>query len=368
MDVFLAYEDSLRMLRHVRQSSELMLSDTDIRPCKVEKAAVDVSFLVRALPRQIFSPSKVRPVSLRFWDDASRSRNAVVRAIPNLGKLPVGSYREVLARTGSPCVAVGNQVAHVFVESPGLSVVSAARTLETKVGRGKLSHNAALVRLNALAMELCGSYVRSPCAPWQDECVYGLEPVGTVAEIMSYVTGAQSLHGLRLARRAVSYANDGSASPMETLWYSAFCLPPRLGGLHLARPLQNVELEWPHEVRERVSHIAMRPDFFWPDHKVAMEYDSLLHVDERALVEDRRRARDYELCGIAYLPVTTEDARDGGAVKAFLYQLVEAFNPHEDRAFRRRMHRILGDAEVDAARNVLLSQSMPPRAQWVQAA
>ena len=364
MDIFLAHEDSLKVLRHARRTGDLALIPAGRGAIQRDHGRIDASSLVSALPGDVLAPTRAQPVSLRFADDASRSQCGIVRAIPNLACLPDGSYLELISSTGGPLPTAAGEPVHVFVEAAGLSLLSAAQSLGELVRRERLTRNAALVRLSGFLMELCGSYARDPLSPASGEVVYDLPPVSSVAEASSFLESASGLHGHTLARMAAGYANDGSGSTMETLWYHAFCLPPRLGGMHLQRPLQNVPLEWPDEVSALVSHQTMRPDFFWALYRAACEHQGKDHASEEALAEDCNRARDYELCGIDYFPVTKKDAHSEKAVRAFLAQLVEKFAPYEGPSFKRRMRQRLDDPDVVLARSVLLSQLMPASQRW----
>lgn len=365
MDIFLAHEDSLKVLRHARRTGDLALVPADRDAIRRDHGRIDASGLTSALPGDVLAPRRTQPVSLRFANDASRSQCGIVRAIPNLARMPDGSYLELANSAGDPLTTAEGEAVHVFVEAAGLSLLSAAQSLGELVRRERLTRNAALVRLSGFLMELCGSYARDPLSPSSGEVIYDLPPVSSVAEVASFLESVRGLHGHTLARMAAGYANDGSGSTMETLWYHAFCLPPRLGGMHLQRPLQNVPLQWPDEVSALVSHQTMRPDFFWASYRAACEHQGRDHTSEEALAEDCDRARDYELCGIDYFPVTKKDARSERAVRAFLAQLVEKFAPHETPSFRRRMRQRLDDPDVVLARSVLLSQLRPASLRWL---
>lgn len=360
----LAHEDSLKMLRFVRRRADLMLAPASTRVLFGTSDAIDPAGLSAALPEELFVPAPENPIDLRFDDDAARSRCSLVRASPGLLRLPDDAYLEVLTAEGDPACVCGGTVTHVLVESGPLALLSAAVTLGKAVGAGRLSRNAALVRLTGFAMELCGRYTRDPIAPLVGDVAHDIEPVSSVHELRAFLDESGGLHGVSLARMAASYANDGSGSTMETCWYGVFCLPPRLGGAHLARPLQNVPLDWPAGVADLVSHERMRPDFHWPQYETACEHQGGDHTSEQALEEDSRRARDYELCHIHYLPLTKKDARDAGSVVALLAQLFSIISPYETASFSRRARRMLVDEDVCAARRVLLAQLLPPRLRW----
>ena len=362
MDLYLTGASSLSLLRHARRSADLALvpagspAERDLR--------VDPARLAGMLPGGVLLPTSARPLELRFPDAAARCQSCLVRAHTGPAELPEGSFLEVLSSRGDPSPFSADHEGHVYVESAALALLSGARALYGNVARGRLTANAALIRLSALAMELCGSYARDPMSPATGSVAYDLEPVAGVCEIRDLLGQMGGASGVKLARRAASYANDGSGSAMETLWYFAFCLPPRLGGIHLERPLQNVAIEWPPGTRELACHKVLRPDFHWPRFRRVCEYDSELHKSPHAFYEDRNRAKDYGLCELGYFPITDRDTESADAMLAFLRQLVRSIEGSQDERFRRRIRRVLADPEVHAARNVLRSLLMPPTLRW----
>lgn len=362
MDLYLAGSDSLKLLRYARRSEDLMLVPAESSGEK--DLRVEPARLAGMLPGDLLLPAPAHPLELRFPGATGRCQSCLVRSHAGSAELPEGSYLEVLSARGDPSPFSAEHEGHVYVESAALSLLSGARGLYGEVARERLSANAALIRLSALAMELCGSYARDPADPATGRIAYDLPPVASVRETADLLGQLGGAHGAKLARRAVAYANDGSGSAMETLWYFAFCLPPRLGGIHLERPLQNVALEWPPGTRELACHERLRPDFHWPRYGRVCEYDSELHKNPRAFYEDRDRAKDYGLCELGYFPITDRDTASADAMLAFLRQLVHAIEGAEDANFRRRMRRVLGDPEVNAARNVLRALLMPPTLRW----
>ena len=365
MDLYLAHEDSLKLLRYARAEKDLTLIPVKGFLCDASQLVIDPALLASALPEGLFDVSRRRPLSLRFPGEARRSQSSLVRASPNLDRLPPQAYLEVVTSQGNPIYTSDGNVVHAYVESAGLALTSAARSLLAMARQERITERAALIRLSAFAMELCGSYARLPDRA-TSEVTYDLAPVGTIEKITELLANLKGLHGSLLARRAASYANDGSGSPMETLWFFLFCMPPRLGGIHLARPQQNVAINWPEGIRELACHNILTPDFHWPEYRRVCEYDSELHKSDQAFYEDRNRAKDYELCNLGYFPITDLDTKSGDSIKAFLRQLVKSIEPFESSPFRRRMHRILNDPKVDSAREVLRGVLMPPPPQWRQ--
>ena len=367
MDVYLAHEDSLRMLRYARREEGLILAPTGVAFPDPESHHLSSELLSRALPRDLFRPSRINPVSIRSPGTTRRSQCAVVRASPNLASLPSGSYLEVLHAEGAPLLVGPGEVVHVFVEAAGLALLSGACLLNRATREGRVTRHAALLRLVALGMELCGSYARDPLRPGVGDVCYGLPPASSSEGIAQLVEGLGGMHGAVLARRAAGYVNDGSGSSMETLWYQALCLPPRYGGVGLERPLQNVPVEWPRSMQGLSCHQRLTPDFYWPRYKSVGEYDSSLHKSDQAFYEDRNRAKDYGLLDLAYFPLTDLDTLDAAAMKQSICQLVAHFKKYEGAAFGRRMERLLGSSKLDNARDVLRATLLPPPGRWREA-
>lgn len=361
--ICLAHADSLKMLRFARANPTLMLAPAGDLALRDAEGSVEAETILSVLPGDVFDP-RTRAVELRFDDASSRSRCSLVRSCTSLDMLPTSGYLEVLTIEGDPLCVMDHSVEHVLVEAPGLALASAASELFGLVSRGLLSRDSALIRLVGLAMELCGIYARDPRMPLAGPVAHDLEPIASVRESMELLEELRGRRGVSLARRALSYANDGSGSVMETFWYGVFCLPPRLGGSNLPRPLQNAPLEWASDVIDIVSHERMRPDFYWPQYETACEHQGGDHAGEAALAEDSRRARDYELCGIHYLPLTKRDATNEGAVRETLSQLFRIISSYEGPAFKRKAARILSDSDVRAARRILLGQLLPPQRRW----
>ena len=105
----------------------------------------------------------------------------------------------------------------------------------------------------------------------------------------------------------------------------------------------------------------MRPDFLWPAHALACEYDGSTHKEEDAFRQDRERLRDYALCDVNLLVLTAEDSRDLASVKRALGQVAALLERSEPACFSRRVRRNLASEEADSARQTLMDQLLPRR-------
>lgn len=363
MNAVLAQEDSLELLRIARADPELLLvpaAADELHDGEAGRCALDLALLSAALPEPMARPSRERPLRLLSFSREARCKSGAVRASTLLAHPPEGSFLEVVRADGSPLAEGAFDRARLFVESPGLCLVHNARSLSGRVGSGVLARDSAVIRLAALGMELCGSYARNPESPGRGVSTFGLEPVCSWAELRSYVEGAGHLHGLSLARRAVGCVRDGSGSPHETLLSLAFRLPPAQGGAGLAEPLANAPLEWPEGSRGILKHHTMRPDFHWPQYRLASEYLGGVHGAAGAFVEDSNRIQDYQSCDYTVFPATYEDIRDARRLGAYLARLIRVMAKYEGAAFAREKNAMLLDPDVTRARALLIANLLPP--------
>ncbi len=109
-----------------------------------------------------------------------------------------------------------------------------------------------------------------------------------IADLTALKTGATSK-----LRRVLSFAESATESPMESRLRMLLCL----GGL--PRPQAQVPLT------DRRGRFLGRPDLYYPDHGLALEYDGGIHRDR--LVQDNRRQNRLVSDGIRLLRFTAGD-------------------------------------------------------------
>lgn len=108
-----------------------------------------------------------------------------------------------------------------------------------------------LIATIQIGMELCGTYTR-----WRMEqavmvspryrdgqqsraCTYDVPPAMRASKASAFVERLAGMRGAVGARAALRYVLDNSASPQETSIYLQLCLPRRLGGYGLPKPVLN---------------------------------------------------------------------------------------------------------------------------------
>ena len=210
-----------------------------------------------------------------------------------------------------------------------------------------------------LAMELSGSYSRWRLAPGvlgdpyyreQPEtqaCTFDLPRVMNLKRVSAFVDRQQGKRGATGARAALRWALDGSASPMETATYLLLCLPKRLGGYGLPKPILNPKLiiSNPDGAKERY------PDLFWLSTNIDVEYNSdSSHSGEWSRYRDSKREVELTVAHLKVLPLTRNQLMDTAEFDAFAQGLrrmlhIRARAADPEWAYRR-----------DALRRRLLAQ------------
>lgn len=359
MDVFLAGTDSLKLTRIARQDPNLALVPAGDAHRHADQSPLDIAALRLALPEGLSTFRPAEPLSLTFFSRESRSSAACILSRALLTRLPSNSFLEVIQANGDPWPYAGSGELHLFVESPGLSLVRMEQQVQRLVKHGALTPNAAFIKLLTFPMEACGLYARNASDPAHGPCTFELEPIQSPEKIVELLDDLEGIRGLRRARRAASLVQSGAGSPEETLLSLAFKLPEHLGGIEAPAFLENEPIDWPQEVRHLIEHKQMRPDFHWPGHLTAGEYNGKDHISEAAFEEDQRRIRDYQRCGISVFPASYKNVRTIHALNGYLASVAHSLAKTEGPEFEARVRRALEDEGATHARRVLLSQTLP---------
>ncbi len=137
------------------------------------------------------------------------------------------------------------------------------------------------------------------------------------------------------AQVAARYVLDLSASPAESFIALVLTLPKRLGGFGLPAPVLNHKISTSHGLRQAVFGKAFYCDLFWPNAKLALEYDSdEFHTGSKKIERDARRRNALSSLGITVITATKRqiDNRD------VLNQLATQLSKHLE--IRMRIERV----------------------------
>jgi len=170
-----------------------------------------------------------------------------------------------------------------FVElAPGLYASSPERLFLEMAAHG-LDH-LGLIWLGSL---LCATYAHlGPQDP-----IVSAHPLTCTNSLSSYLAKAArtNARGAQKALKALPHVVEGAASPREAMFVLMACLPLRMGGWNLPKPLINHAIEVDRRIAGASGCARYSVDLLWPQANLVAEYDSDLHHDDPA-----RRARDNE--------------------------------------------------------------------------
>lgn len=117
--------------------------------------------------------------------------------------------------------------------------------------------------------------------------------VATIRTLTAKAALLAGEHGARKFRRVIELAEPASESPMESRLRMVIVLAG------LPRPLAQFE------VYDRFGELLGRPDLYYPDKKLGIEYDGAVH--RLSLAEDDRRQNRFLAEGITLLRFTAND-------------------------------------------------------------
>jgi hypothetical protein len=164
-----------------------------------------------------------------------------------------------------------------------------------------------LAKLVELGLEIWGSYsLPGPVAHEtlaEGKGFYGRQPLTSAQAIRRLIDTCGGANGATRASTALEYVADGSASPMESTLSILLTLPYRHGGYGLPMPDLNHRVA--SGARGGGGRSSYRCDLYWPDAKVAAEYDSdMYHTGSTRIASDSIRRSGLALAGITVVSVT----------------------------------------------------------------
>lgn len=177
----------------------------------------------------------------------------------------------------------------VYVASPRLTLIQlAAEFSRFQVARA--------------AFELCGSYrARSEGYLVDSLPLVSPEALRILPKSLSAARGSVSL------RSVARYVLAGSASPMESALAILLCLPSELGGYGFPLPKLNCRIDVGRAGRSLAGRSFFKPDLYWPEAKLAVEYDSKqFHSSPEKLASDAARRNALLHRGIEVVTVSAD--------------------------------------------------------------
>ena len=282
----------------------------------------------------IGEPSPERPLEVLVRKASQRSRSQVVHARVWSGEIPRTAFRQV-----------GKGL---YVSSPEFVFLQMATRLD-------------LPQLVALGMELCGTYRRNVELAHLGsnesgfETVYHVQPLTTPKRLQGFLGSVGSAAGVPTALKALDYVLPNSASPMETVLYLLLCLPRRLGGYALPKPVLNPSIVLSKAGRRYTVRNVAKPDLLWEHFRLDLEYDSdEFHGNER-LADGSMRRKALERMQIEVVQLTAEEVLSTDLFHATALRLARRFGKrvraeHEGGFVERRAQLRASLLEADPTR------------------
>ncbi|MCL2807636.1 MAG: hypothetical protein FWD27_05700 [Coriobacteriia bacterium] len=277
MEVFISHRSALQYWR--KQQAARDASERPLRRKNLPDAAPCSSMLLES-----FALGFPLPLDVMVSTQNAKRSSVGIRFHTYAGAMPDGCF-----------VRIGKDF---YVASPELCFL-------------QMSCELSFLKLVELGFELCGSYAKHEGVPLKKDFSFtedfykrgsGLSSKKLLSLFISRMRGA---HGIKNAQRALRFLGDGSASPRETMLAMLLTLPNMLGGYALPAPELNAKITPSLQARKGSSKQFYYCDLYWPDFKLAVEYDSnMYHSGAEHIARDSIRRNALALSGIDVITVT----------------------------------------------------------------
>ena len=190
----------------------------------------------------------------------------------------------------------------IFLSSPELCFAQMACVLSTW-------------ELIELGFEMCGGYGSPSSRIGQAQtnaassnAIERYPRISTPERIQEYIMSCSGMTGGKRARQAAKWLVAQSSSSEETHICMLAFLPRSLGGMGTPRPLLNQRIAAPDVVARVLGTRTLTPDLYWPDARVALEYDGRIWNNARAREEyEKRKHNAYRIMGIEVVSIGRAD-------------------------------------------------------------
>lgn len=263
--------------------------------------------------------------AMRFWcmeefslDNSTSSSS--VRRVEGAASSLRGIDAEVLARFGSNGHKIHLLVGKASQRSRSPRIVYHVRTCPYPTGAfrrlapGVLVASPELVffemanelffyKLVEFGFLLCGTYTVNPNAIAPN----GREPLTTKRKLASFIERMGTARGCSIARKALDFVFENSASPRETKTAILLCMPSRLGGYGFSEPQMNYRFDFSAEEQRLFGKSFVVLDLYWPNCRFGIEYDGgEHHTEDEDVSRDRRKSSELSYRGITVVRVDKE--------------------------------------------------------------
>ena len=289
--LFIARESAIRSWRWYRIHSDIFNEPLKTQIKSPEHCAYTQSKINELMKRLALppgsTPESVFGKTLHIATACSKTRSFACNIKSHVWPLP--------PMTGSFLQLSNN----VFVESPEVCLLQTISFLP-------------VAKSLMLAMEFSGTYTYID-QNYQGSYIYSLQPLIQKETLLTDIESFSKVHGsfLNKAFRTFGYMEDGSASVMETRIYLLMTLPHKYGGYGLKHPVMNYAMNRQGKPVRPTTPGCIKPDFYWAENKLALEYNSLQYHNGMPEYErDAERREHLEKLGIRVIPVSRQKVYD----------------------------------------------------------
>ena len=200
------------------------------------------------------------------------------------------------------------------------------------------------IELIRFGTELCSAYVPHPFEPGEVSSYAGgilkRAPLTNV-ERLKLLAPTFGVGNARSIANALKWIVADSESPRETMLYMLLCLPYRLGGYGLPKPIMNCEIPLDHDESMMANRGSFRADLYWPEQRLDVEYDSTqFHLNEARMETDAVRRNVLNHKGIRVVSVTRNQMNNAIAFDNVARQIGNALGkriqPNPETFYERR--------------------------------
>ena len=166
-----------------------------------------------------------------------------------------------------------------------------------------------LSKLVLLGYEFCGTYsIPISGDPATPGCGFFERTALTSSkELRAFIDSMSGVKGHQKATRALRFVLDGAASPMEAKLAILLTFPNTLGGYNLILPQLNHRVVPVKTEKLTASKSFYVCDLFWPEYKLAVEYDSdFYHANSKKIASDAKKRLALTSMNITVLTATKD--------------------------------------------------------------
>ena len=141
---------------------------------------------------------------------------------------------------------------------------------------------------------LCGTYTLNPKAASTNN----RKPLTTKRKLSLFINRMGSARGCAIAKKALKFIVEGSASVRETKTTILLCAPVRDGGYGLPWPTLNHRINFTDRETQLFGRSYVVLDLYWRLYHLGLEYDGEKdHSDESDVSRDRRKSSELDYHG-----------------------------------------------------------------------